>query len=62
VRVNPPSPDLSDHLDFTVDPDAEPSDIDDALAEFLIAFHRSTLDASEGSDRKFPEATERWQA
>jgi len=31
-------PDLSDHLDVTIDPDAEPVDIEQALAEFLIAY------------------------
>lgn len=31
-------PDLSDRLDVIVDPEAKPVDIDDALAEFWIAF------------------------
>lgn len=39
MRVTP-APDLSDRLDFTVDPEAEPVDFDDIMAEFLIAFAR----------------------
>lgn len=31
-------PDLSDRLDFTIDPEAESVDIDEAVADFLIAF------------------------
>ena len=31
-------PDFSGCLEFAVDPDAEPADLDDALADFLIAF------------------------
>ena len=30
--------DLPDRLTVAVDPDAEPADLDDALADFLIAF------------------------
>ncbi len=54
-------PDLnySDRLDFTVDPDTEPVDLDEAVAEFLIQFTRSNLDASRGDDRNLHEATER---
>ena len=33
-----PEPDFSDRLEFVTDPDAEAVDLDDALADFLIAF------------------------
>ena len=36
-----PDPDLSDRLDFTVDHEATPVDIDEAVAEFLIAYVQS---------------------
>ncbi len=50
------TPDYSDRLDFTVDPDAEPVDLDEALASFLVSYHRSRSDASEGDDHNNHEA------
>lgn len=35
-------PNLSERLDVTVDPAAEPVDLDEALSEFLIQFTRTT--------------------
>lgn len=46
-------PDLSDRLGVIVDADAEPVDVDEALAEFLVSFYRSTPDASRGDDHNF---------
>ena len=31
-------PDLFDHLEFVTDTEAAPADLDDTLADFLIAF------------------------
>jgi hypothetical protein len=45
--------DLSESIDVIVDPAASPVDLDEALAEFLIQFHRSTLDASPGERSQF---------
>lgn len=41
--------DLDDQLDFTVDPDAEPTDLDAALARFLLGLVRASDEAQEAS-------------
>ena len=38
MRVISPDPDYLDRLDFTVDPEAEPVDVDEAVADFLITY------------------------
>ncbi len=58
-------PDLLDLFEIVVDPDAEPTDLDEALAEFLLRYMRrnrssvasSTADGSStiGSEGRFPE-------
>ena len=46
--------DLTDRFEIVVDPDAEPVDFDEALAEFLLSYVRSERGRSEqgveGSD------------
>ncbi len=48
-----------DQFDFTVDHSAEPVDIDEVVAEFLIQFTRSRSDASESDDHNNPRGDER---
>ena len=57
--ISPDLSDLSDRIDVTVDPTAEPVDLDDAVAEFLVAIYRSSSDASRSEDHNSPEAKER---
>ncbi len=40
-------PDLIDHFDLVVDPDAEPTDVEEALAEFLLSYARRKLSATD---------------
>ncbi len=49
-------PDFPDRL-VTVDPNAEPTNSDEAVAEFLVSFYRSTLDASRGGRSQFSRGT-----
>ena len=39
--------DLTDRFEIVVDPDAEPVDLDEALAEFLLSYVRSERGSSE---------------
>lgn len=50
--------DLLDRFDILVDPDAEPADLDEALAEFLLTFVRnqSTPAGSSTADGSRPQS------
>jgi hypothetical protein len=55
MRVASPETDLD--LDVVIDPDAEPADIDEALARFLLAYIRrthSTTAEAPAAERSIP--------
>lgn len=50
---------LDDRLEFSVDPDAEPSDLDQVLAQFLLTYVRSSGSTSPAEDVSSSEVNER---
>lgn len=58
MRIVGTEHDLLDRFDVVVDEDADPVDLDQALAEFLLSYVRSTAGASPEIDRNQSEANE----
>ncbi len=47
MRVVGSEPDLLDHFDLVVDPDASETDVEEALAEFFLSYARRKLSATD---------------
>lgn len=56
MRVVSAEADPLDQFDLVVDQDAEPVDLDQVLAEFLLSYVRSSAGASSEDDRNQSEA------
>lgn len=50
MRVAETNADISDRFKVLVDPEADPTDLDEALAEFLLSYVRSTSASQPVSD------------